>query len=112
MENNKKEVCEECGHDWDSKEGKKWWFYNHGFKCGRHFLWRFLLWIIILGFVFWGGVKLGELKSFFNYGYGGYGMYGMMGRDSGRYNMMPYGNFYGPGMMKGYWQWQNSTSTK
>ncbi len=89
MENNKK-VCEGCECS------------CHDDKCrgcyggGRHYILRWVLGIIIIFFVFWGGFKIGLIVGSVNGGYG-YPMHGfrsMMGRDG-------YSN-YGPWMMYGW----------
>lgn len=66
----------------------------------RFFLLRIILLVVILGFVFEVGLKLGELKAFYSFygigdGYWGYGRSMMNGS--------PYAGSYGPGMM----QWGN-----
>ncbi|MDP2933041.1 MAG: hypothetical protein Q8N81_02825, partial [bacterium] len=63
---------------------------------------RLILFLFILAFVFWGGVKLGELKSEF------YGYYGGAAGMHGRYFIQRDG--FGPGMM---WNnfYQRPTST-
>jgi len=64
---------------------------------GRYMVLRWILGLIILAVVFWVGVKIGEFKGSFEYGYGmqyrntmhykgGYGMMG--GYGSGRMPMM------------------------
>lgn len=67
----------------------------HGTMCcgggHRHFLLRIVILIAVLGFVFWSGIKIGELKAYFGGdgymmggGRGGYGrMYNMMGGNAG-----------------------------
>lgn len=72
---------------------------------GHHFSWlRLLVLIILIGIVFAFGVKVGEYRSYWGYGYGGYG-YPMMGGSYGYPYMMGnpgYYNYYYPGgMMQG-----------
>lgn len=76
---------------------------HHGMCCGWHghggFGWRVLrivLAIVLLGFVFAFGVKIGELKGAYEYG-GGY-PFGMHGWYGGAYPMM--GGYY----PQGYYQ--------
>lgn len=73
----------------------------------HHFLLRIIIMLAILGFVFWSGVKIGEIKSYFRGGgmMGGYGAYGypyMMGGDDGD-------AVYGTGMMRG---WRATTTPR
>ena len=72
--------------------------YHHWMK--GHWLLRLAIVAVVLIITFWLGVKLGEIKGYFESGYAGYGMpYGRMmwGGSRGYYG-------YGPGMMYG---WQN-----
>lgn len=67
----------------------------HGAMCcgggRRHLVLRIIILIAVLGFVFWSGVKIGEIKAYFEGagymmggGRGGYGrMYNMMGGNAG-----------------------------
>ena len=89
---------------------------NHArWSDGRYVFLRWVLGIFIILSVFWLGIKVGEFKAAFDYGYGplGYGSmmggyypgygYGMMGR--GWYDGGSYGYpTPGPGMMYGYYQ--------
>jgi hypothetical protein len=104
MEDNKKDHPEGCkclmckSNEWSK---------CHGWKF--HFL-RGLFMALILGLVFWLGVKAGEFKG---------GRYGMAwGRTPRMYRMMKGSEwknqgFYGPGMMSGgKWQQGSATSTQ
>jgi hypothetical protein len=50
---------------------------SYGSYHGGHGILRIILGIIILVFVFWAGVRLGELKAYFG-GYGNHAMFGKM----------------------------------
>ncbi|MDE1919568.1 MAG: hypothetical protein KGH56_02595 [Patescibacteria group bacterium] len=81
---------------------------GHGMGCHGHARWaRILVKVLVMLFVFWAGIQLGELKGILYAEYGNYG-YGMMG---GLYDGR--GQAYGPGMM-GEWShadgWQSTTT--
>ena len=80
-------------------------------KCRRHYLLRWIIGIAILAFVFWMGVKVGEFKEmvYGEYGYNFPGRYMMYGNYQGLNNAY-YG--YGPGMMRGFWQGQATSTAK
>ncbi len=68
--------------------------------CGKHHFLRIVLKLIVLALVFWAGVKIGELKGYYEAGY--FGSPRMMwGAQNGA---------YGPGGMMG-WYWNGATTT-
>lgn len=66
---------------------------HHG--CGRHFVLRLVLGLIILSAIFWGGFKLGELKAILSGESRGYYMMQRNGAVQTPYS-------WGPGMMGQY----------
>ena len=80
---------------------------NHGHMCGmgslhcygRHQITHLVIKVIIILIIFWFGVKVGEMRSFFyGNGYGNFPFGNMMYRNQNFYNPND-GDWYGPGMM-------------
>ena len=102
-EKNKKGDCGDCGNGGCGCGGMRAGMSGCG-GMHRHFLLRIVIMFALLGFVFWSGVKIGELKSYFDGdgmmgGRGAYGRWYMMGGngDGAGWDM----SGYGPGMMRG-----------
>lgn len=75
---------------------------GHG-MCGQGHWGHILVKILVALFIFWVGVQFGELKSVLHRGYSSYGMMGAYDERSQ--------NYYGPGMMSGWFRGASSQAT-
>ncbi len=95
--------CMVCGMD----HGHMCAGLGHHMLCGRHPL-RWLVGLLILGVVFWLGLKVGEMKGYLEGGYYYGNDYSVPGYG---YNMMRGARYMGPWMMGGWYSPVSSPST-